>query len=330
MRKIWVAGVLAAALANLPAAFAAPIFDTGTIQLGITEVGKLGTLGSTLSPVEEQAMVGLRYLPTGNEAITHGCACEGWGAGNGATGTFGFSGTFGNDNENFTSNTFEGDEQTAVTVNIIADELSVAHRFAPSGNANLYEISVTLTNISTSDMTDVRYTRTIDWDIEPTIGNEVISLGGVSDAASLLRISTEPDASPNPASTRNQILSGIDTIAPGDLGTTFDFAFGTLRQGESLTFKMFYGAAENQTLALTALGSVAAELYAIASAACDADIGGVGCAAPSNAFMVGFSGIGGTPLTTGDVPIPAGSILLISGLVGLGGLSRKRAVAKRL
>jgi hypothetical protein len=333
MRKIWITGVLAAALANLPTAFAAQIFDTGIIQLAVDEAGRLtGALGSVPSPVEAQTLIGLRYLPTGNEAITHGCNCEGWGAGNAATGTFGIAG--GNEFPNFTSSTFDSDLQTAVVSNVVADELRVTHSFAPSVNANLYEISVSLTNIGTADMTDVRYTRSIDWDIEPSARDEVVTFGGMSTAASLLRISTDTAASPDPAATRNQILSGNSLVGPGDIGTAFDFAFGTLHPGESLTFKMFYGAAENQTLALTALGTVAAELYAIVSAACDADVGGTGCATPSNAFMVGFSGIGGTPLTTelttGDVPLPAGAILLLSGLVGLGGASRKRAVAKQL
>ncbi len=326
MRKIWMAGVLAAVWAHPPAALAAPIFDNGTIQLGISDFGSLGELGSTPSPVEEQMLVGLRYVPTGNEALTHGCVCEGWGAGNGTTATFGNVGY--NAYENFTSATIDTDSQSLVMSNVIADELRVTHSFAQSTNANLFEISVSLTNIGATDMSDLRYTRAIDWDIEPSAGNEVISFGGMSAAASLLRISTELDASPNPGAPRDHVLSGTNIAGPADLGSTFDFAFGTLRQGESLTFKIFYGAAENRTLALAALGSVAAELYAIASAACDADVGGIGCPAPSNAFMVGFSGIGGTPLETGDVPIPAGLPLLLSGLVALAGVSKKRAGAK--
>ncbi len=326
MRKIWLASICAASCSYLSPVFAASLFDTGIIQLGVVESGNLGVAGPTLSPVEAQEIVGLRYVPTGNEALSHGCICEGWGAGNGGTGTFGYASY--NNSENLTSNSFEGDLQTAVAVNVISDELRVSHSFAPSGSANLYEMSVSLTNVSAADMTDLRYTRTIDWDIEPTAFNEVLSFGGVSAAASLLRISTAPNASPNPFGERDQIVSGSSSIGPGDLGTTFDFAFGTLRQGETLAFKIYYGAAENQALALTALGSVAAELFAIASAACDTDVGGIGCAMPSNAFMVGFSGVGGTPISTGDVPIPAGLPLLLSGLLGLAGLSRKRASEK--
>jgi hypothetical protein len=327
MRKISIAGTLLATIVGQPAAYAASIIENGTIQIGVGDAGQLGTLGGVASPVEGEDDVGLRFIPTGNEALAHGCICEGWGAGNGTTRTYGYVSNANIENLN---GSFESTTQTAVAINTVAEELRVTHSFAPSANPGLFEITVSMTNVSAADITDVRYTRAIDWDIEPTAYNEVVLLGGMSAATSLLQISTDAGVNPHPFALREQILTGTTIAGPGDIGTTFDFAFGNLRQGESLTFKIFYGAAENQALALTALGSVAAELYAIGMAACDVDAGGIGCSYPSNAFMVGFSGIGGTPLSNGDVPIPGGLALLLSGLVGLGGFTRKHRAKTQL
>lgn len=305
---------------------AASVIDNGTVQLGVESQGQLGTPGEISSPVEGQSMVGLRYLPTGNESLTHGCLCEGWGAGNGATGAYGFISTeFGNDSIN--SITFDSTDRTAEAITAIAEELQVSHSFTPSANDNLFEITISITNIGTNDIADLRYSRVINWNIEPEAYNEYLTFGGISEASSLLRVSTDASNIPNPFSERISLLSGNETVlGPGDLGSTFDFGFGLLRQDETLSFKMFYGAAANKALALSALGSVLTEVYAIGQAACDPDAGGSGCVATPNAFMVGFSGVGGTPLAEGDVPLPGGILLFLSGLVGLFTFQRKRHV----
>lgn len=60
-------------------AFASAIIDNGTVQLGVDDLGQLNVPGGVPSPVSSTTAVGLRYLPTGNEATSHGCLCEGWG-----------------------------------------------------------------------------------------------------------------------------------------------------------------------------------------------------------------------------------------------------------
>ncbi|KAL7463371.1 hypothetical protein ACHAXS_003745 [Conticribra weissflogii] len=52
-------------------------------------------------------------------------------------------------------------------------------------------------------------------------------------------------------------------LGPQDHGAAFDFQFGPLNQGESVTFNIYYGAAGSEVEAQEALGIVAAEVYSI-------------------------------------------------------------------
>lgn len=52
-------------------------------------------------------------------------------------------------------------------------------------------------------------------------------------------------------------------LGPRDHGTAFDFQFGPLNVGESVTFNLYYGAAANEQEAREALAIVAAEVYSI-------------------------------------------------------------------
>ena len=62
----------------------------------------------------------------------------------------------------------------------------VTHEFAPSpGTPNLYEIKVTLENIGAATLPDVRYTRLMDWDVEPTAFEEFVTIQRRRSAARL-------------------------------------------------------------------------------------------------------------------------------------------------
>lgn len=77
-------------------------------------------------------------------------------------------------------------------------------------------------------------------------------------------------------------------------GAAFEFAFDDqpLDIGQSVNFKMYYGAASNQTEAEAALAAVGAEVYALAKPA-----GGNGqCTDEPNVFIMAFTGVGGSPL----------------------------------
>ena len=74
------------------------------MQLGVNDEGNLAFSG-----------VGLTYVPTGGEAITPGCACEGWGAGDASSTRSGYAGeTSGDANIVVESFTNTGDSATSV------------------------------------------------------------------------------------------------------------------------------------------------------------------------------------------------------------------------
>ncbi|MEM8800542.1 MAG: hypothetical protein AAGF15_10740, partial [Pseudomonadota bacterium] len=319
---------------------ASAIIDNGTIQLGVDDFGQLNPediLGDP-SPVTGTSIVGLRYLPTGNESTSHGCLCEGFGIGIGDTGVSGFAnnddGVF-----NLTSISFDSTASTATSVaELSTGELRVSHIFTPSPETpDLYQVSVTIENISGADIADVRYTRTFDWDIEPSTFSELVTIGGVEEADAVLFSGNNGFDSSDPFAGRT-LLAGLteDTVSfedegPADHGANFDFGFGALMDGESLTFDIFYGASLTEAGAIAALAAVEAEVFSFGQVDFDPDGLGLDDSAgnPSNTFIFGFSGVGGDvvfPDPDPD-PVPAPGAFGLIGLT-LAGLSfaRRRRV----
>lgn len=116
--------VAAFVLAATSMSGAAGIIYDGNVMLGIKDTGALNagsysSVSSVLPPSPGGvSTVGLRYIPTGNEATSHGCLCEGWGAGIATAGgtkvTSGFDGN-GDDNLSVVSFTSDGKTATSVT-----------------------------------------------------------------------------------------------------------------------------------------------------------------------------------------------------------------------
>lgn len=121
----------------------------------------------------------MRYIfPDGSEgeSTSYGCECEGWGAS--ADGTAGWANdNFGSAVVDFPSVTFSSTATTAISeLTLPGGLLKVTHDFHPSpATDNLYEVTVTLENISGSPINDVRYRRVMDWDIFPTVRLIVLS-----------------------------------------------------------------------------------------------------------------------------------------------------------
>jgi type IV pilus assembly protein PilY1 len=223
---------------------------------------------------------------------------------------------------NLTVDSFTATDSTATSVVSMTSMpgLTVTHEYMPSAAANVFEAVVTIANGTDDGVTDVRYTRAMDWDIPPTEFEEYVTIGGTGTTANLLFSSDNGFASPDPLEGGRDDLAGCGTTTDftdcgaADHGAIFDFGFGDLAVGESLSFSIFYGATANEADALAALGTIGAELYSFGQSS---DNGGQLSGEPAT-FIFAFSGVGGTVVVppTG-VPAPFTLGLLGLGLVAL-------------
>jgi uncharacterized repeat protein (TIGR01451 family) len=272
-----------------PAEAAGAFISNGTIQMGINDTGELNFTDETT--LEE---VGLKFLPLGTDGIVPGCPCEGWGAADATSGLTGYANQSAG-TANVALNTFTSTATSAVSDVTISDplisgkQMRVVHDYHPSAaSPNLYESIVTITNTGSSALTDVRYRRAMDWDIEPTPFDEWVTIQGSS--PQLLFDSDDGFASSNPLEPKSYIDSEVvcgtgytgpcaftdlgfggvyPTVTdPDDHGALFDFGFGSLAVSESFSFRIFYGAAATETAALNAVDASGAEVYSLGEDDC--------------------------------------------------------------
>lgn len=246
------------------------IISNGLIKLGITREGALNVRNDFGDRLYDY--VGLRYIfpdSSESEATSWGCTCEGWGAGADGTKVY-FNTNLGSSSSlEYTLLSFSSTATTAISTVISADgKLQVTHDFHPSADtANLFEVTVTLENKSPGVISDLRYRRSMDWDIWPTMTNECVTIqpdpnivGDYLVAANSDGFSSSDPYSVSPSSPA--YISGPFTdYGPKDHGANFDFQFAPLAAGNAFSFNIYYGAAGNQGDAENALSLVAAEAY---------------------------------------------------------------------
>ncbi|HEU4977922.1 MAG TPA: Calx-beta domain-containing protein [Solirubrobacteraceae bacterium] len=316
------------------------VVTNGTVMLGVNRTGDLNyscVQGEQNCPGDSAAgtgPVGLRINSLNLDSTAPGCPCEGWGIADAGTSFSGYAdestGT-----ANVTVNSFTITSTSAVSDVTISDpakpneEMHVVQDYHPSAaSPNLYEDTVTVTNSGTTAFTDLRYRRAMDWDIEPTAFSEWTTIHGTS--PQLLFDSDDGFATADPLAGPSYIDSpsvcgagytgpcqftdlgtggefGGTATGPDDHGALFDFGFGALASGASKTFKVYYGAALNETAAINALNTGGAQVYSLgesncpdgpAIAGCDGLTAGAGPQLGEPAtFMFGFV------TTTGDLSI---------------------------
>lgn len=310
---------------------AATVVTNGTISLGVDDYAQLIVATPDDPSQSGIGFTGLRLTGSNRDSMVDGCLCEGWGAG--AADADGnslgsgwadnaFFGSYSLDPDSFVTDGVSATVKTRVLDHDAQELLFVTHDFAPATETQyLYRIRVTLQNNWGADIPDLRYTRLVDWDIEPTSFQEYVSIGGTASNPAVLFAENDGFGRPDPFAPRNGIDSLFPVLnrvqgdqtdtGPQDQGALFDLALGELLAGQSFAFDMFYGAAPTEQDAQDALAAVGAEVW---SSARSGESGG-----PT--YLLAFAGLQRTsePPT---VPVPASGILLLAGLGGLAALRR--------
>lgn len=288
----------------------AVIVTNGVITMGFGPNGELIDNSAQPASCQGTVKVGIRYIPTGCEGISAGCACEGWGASYNndvttdgwaggstivATGTpvpgvdpvdsfFGCAGL----------STTSGVSATTVNFHVDICDLSVMHRVHPSVTPGLFEVDVTLQNNGTSPIDNVLYRRVMDWDVEPNHFNEYVTLDGVMPWPIVLMNSNDngfgnPDplvnVGPGCGNAVGPPVNVITDNGPCDHGSLFNFNFGTLGPGIKRTFQIYYGAQGNEVDSLQALTDVNAQIWSLGQYSGD-PTGGT-----PQTFIFGFAGL---------------------------------------
>ena len=306
------------------------VSESRTIALGVNKHGHLNTRTGNI--VSNAGATGLAYKwPSGKsraagswqDATSPGCLCEGWGvSGNGYVGraavdTGGIYGltldSFDPSIANIKSVTKMGPTGYGSTPIKDSEILQITHDYGPAPEAQhtLFQGLVTISNISDGVVNNVRYRRTMDWDIPPTEFREYVSHGGVSKsiaASSFPKLIESCDngfETPDPLrGCRNLSWRGstknvdFDHNGPQDHGSSFTFQFLDLKCGESVSFMMYYGVANTRVKALEAIKAVGAEVYSLGASRASRD--GI-------TFIFAFKGVSGVKLAT-DLPPKAATL----------------------
>jgi Bacterial Ig domain len=305
------------------------IIDNGLIQLGVNQEGNLNVFeGSTVSSAGTFP-TGLRYMPTNYDSTAPGCLCEGWGVADAATAFSGdanaeYGGARGMRFVSFNSTPYSaisvvdvdgvtaygvqergggeesggdgGVEPSAIfspsSIGAGSQLIRVTHDYHPTAlTPNLFEVTVTIENLSNTEaISDLRYRRVMDWDIEPTAFNEFVTIQGFDEVLNpnLLFTSNDGFASADPLSGPSSLgaTGNFVDLGPTDHGALFDFGnFGVLEPGGKTSFNIYYGAAENESEAMDAISAVNARVYSIGKASSDPEFG------TPNTFIFAFGNL---------------------------------------
>ncbi|HLO03933.1 MAG TPA: hypothetical protein VK191_12565 [Symbiobacteriaceae bacterium] len=225
------------------------VISNGTVSLGLYGESHL-TFNN----------VGLAF--GGNDSLTPGCYCEGWGVADTISGVTGYANESTDGGvQNMTMVSFGSTASTANSVVRIGSTFQVTHNWHPSATPNLYEATVGITNISGAPV-DAVYRRVMDWDIAPSYFYEYVTIQGTTD---VIKSNNNGFNTANPLVDYGSLgaTGQFTDYGPTDQGAMIDFRIGTLAPGQSKQFRIYYGAANTEANALSALTTVGAQVYSL-------------------------------------------------------------------
>jgi hypothetical protein len=264
------------------------IIGDGKVLLGVGAEGHLNIpyYGTILGlPTTDPAgvnTIGLRSPDGRYTAVEQGCLCEGWGAGirRGDLGTE-FEDECGSQADtkmNIALDRFSvhdaNKEATSEVYCGVQKKLKVRHQFRTAkdrrGCDGAYEVKVTIQNRACDSVKDVIYRRVMDWDIDPSKFNELVTIQGTS-KSDVLELSTNNGfCDMNPSSSCESTGSSIDApsnnsdfvdLGPEDHGATFQINLGELKKDEAVIFRFFYGYFRSESEAKKCIKAGKMDLY---------------------------------------------------------------------
>lgn len=299
MARAIAAAIATGALFGVSGAQAGGIITYGETTLGVNDAGELNFFSET-GP--GGSMTYGVYRNGIGDAISPGCACEGWGVSVGS-GDSAFS-AFANQSSGsggYTGGVFGSTANTASsTVFMNGAPVTISHFYGPSLQADTFQVQVQITNTGSTTLGDLVYRRAMDWDVPPSPFSEYVTHGGVT-ANLLANGGNVKFASNNGFATSNPLIdagsindSTVNTdfnkVGPNDHGSVFDFSFGSLAAGETRIFNIYYGTAATEASALSKISGLGANVYSLGQPAGYSEGGGEG----------GGDGGGEIPTAPGD------------------------------
>jgi len=327
LSSVFVLGFASIVVPSSAALAAATIVSTnGSTRIGINDTGSL----------DNPSGVGIGYNFTGqggrfgfNDALTPGCTCEGWGVSADGLGSGSANTSVGGTVNLTVDSTVSGAGTFQSNTHLGSGGLNISQTFTQAvqtATGALFRDTVVLTNTSGGTLSNVRYGRAMDWDVPPTEFNEYVTIKGTGTTTTLEHSHDDGFQSGNPLTSGAATTFGTGLIpdktdadhsGPSDHGSYFGFNFGSIADGASYTFSIFYGAGVNEADALLLLSLISPELYSLG----ESNTAAKGTEFPTYAFA--FSGVGGSVVVP-PVPEPSTWIMMILGFAGLGFLGYRQ------